>query len=96
MAATLEDHELLDPRLSGERLLFRLFHERGVTAFAPAFLRAACRCSRERVVAMLRSFSPDERADMVGADGRISVTCEFCSSCQSFEPDEFVDDNNTL
>ena len=27
---TVEDVELIDPELSGERLLFRLFHERGV------------------------------------------------------------------
>ena len=30
LAETIEDHELVDPTLSSERLLFRLFHERGV------------------------------------------------------------------
>ena len=30
LAATVEDHELLDPMLSPERLLYRLFHEEGV------------------------------------------------------------------
>ena len=30
LAATVEDHELIDPTLSPERLLFRLFHEEGV------------------------------------------------------------------
>ncbi len=30
LAATVEDHELLDPTLSPERLLYRLFHEEGV------------------------------------------------------------------
>ena len=33
---TVEDVELIDPELSGERLLFRLFHERGVRVFADA------------------------------------------------------------
>ena len=32
-------------RLSSERLLYRLFHERGVTVFEPEPLRDACRCS---------------------------------------------------
>ena len=34
-AATTEAHELIDPTLSGERLLFRLFNERGVRVFEP-------------------------------------------------------------
>ena len=33
----MEDHELLDPTLSPERLLYRLFHEEGVKV-TPAFL----------------------------------------------------------
>ena len=33
LVATVEDVELIDPALSGERLLYRLFHERGVRVF---------------------------------------------------------------
>ena len=33
LIATVEDVELIDPDLSGERLLYRLFHERGVRVF---------------------------------------------------------------
>ena len=36
ITATVEDHELVDPTLSGERLLYRLFHEPGVTVFEPS------------------------------------------------------------
>lgn len=89
LAATLEDHELVDPTLSSERLLYRLFHEHGVRVFEPQPLREACRCSRERIDAMLRSFTREERADMVGEDGRIGVTCEFCSTHRAFDPAEF-------
>jgi molecular chaperone Hsp33 len=86
LAATLEDHELVDPGLSGERLLYRLFHERGVAAFAPRGVEEFCRCSNERVENMLRSFSREERADMTGDDGRIGVTCEFCGTLRQFDP----------
>jgi molecular chaperone Hsp33 len=89
LAATVEDHELVDPTLSSERLLYRLFHERGVTVFEPQPVRHQCRCSRERVEAMLRSFSTQERRDMVGDNGRIGVTCEFCSTHRDFDPSEF-------
>ena len=89
LAATVEDHELVDPLLSGERLLYRLFHERGVTVFEAQPVRAQCRCSQERVEAMLRQFSPQERRDMVGDNGRIGVTCEFCSVHREFAADAF-------
>ncbi|PPD46666.1 MAG: Hsp33 family molecular chaperone [Methylocystis sp.] len=89
LAATLEDHELVDPSLSGERLLFRLFHERGVKVFSERALEEFCRCSTERIERLLESFTPQERADMVGDDGRIGVTCEFCATHRSFDPARF-------
>ena len=87
LIATVEDIELIDPDLSGERLLYRLFHERGVRVFASLPLRAQCSCSREAVSAMLKSFAPDDRAAMV-QDGKVVVTCEFCSSVYQFTPHE--------
>lgn len=89
LAATVEDHELVDPTLSSERLLYRLFHERGVKVFQGESVRDACRCSTERIEDMLRRFTPQERRDMVGDDGRIGVTCEFCSTHRSFDPAQF-------
>ncbi len=88
LAATVEDHELVDPTLSSERLLYRLFHERGVRVFSAQNVKASCRCSRQRIANMLRRFTPQERADMVGDDGKIVVTCEFCSIFREFEPAE--------
>ncbi|MGL3106110.1 Hsp33 family molecular chaperone [Bradyrhizobium sp. BR 1432] len=84
---TVEDVELIDPELSGERLLFRLFHERGVRVFNPQVLKAQCSCSRDAVASMLKSFSPDDRAAMV-KDDKVVVTCEFCSSVYQFTPHE--------
>ena len=89
LAGTVEDHELVDPILSSERLLYRLFHERGVAVFEPQNLRDACRCSQERIETMLRSFTPSERHDMIGADGKIGVTCEFCGTQRTFKPADF-------
>jgi molecular chaperone Hsp33 len=89
LAGTIEDHELVDPTLSSGRLLYRLFHERGVKVFAAQSVKAACRCSRTRIATMLRRFSLQERADMIGDNGKIGVTCEFCSTYRDFEPGEF-------
>jgi molecular chaperone Hsp33 len=87
LIATVQDIELIDPDLSGERLLYRLFHERGVRVFPPLRLRAQCSCSRDAVAAMLKSFTPNDRAEMV-KDGKVVVTCEFCSSVYQFTPHE--------
>src|ERR1700757_2485664 len=56
LIATVEDVELIDPVLSGERLLYRLFHERGVRVFKQVALQARCSCSRDAVSSMLQSF----------------------------------------
>jgi molecular chaperone Hsp33 len=87
LVGTVEDVELIDPALSGERLLYRLFHERGVRVFKPLPLQARCSCSRDAVAAMLKSFAPKDRAEMV-KDGKVVVTCEFCSSVYEFTPQE--------
>ena len=89
LAGTTEDHELVDPMLSSERLLYRLFHERGVKVFEGQPVRDACRCSQDKIEAMLRRFTPQERRDMIGDDGRIGVTCEFCSTKRAFDPTDF-------
>jgi molecular chaperone Hsp33 len=90
LVATIADVELIDPALSSERLLYRLFHEHGVRVFRSAAVEARCSCSRERVDSILRSFSPEDRAGMV-EDGRILVTCEFCNAKYEFSPDSVLD-----
>jgi molecular chaperone Hsp33 len=85
--ATLADDELLDPTVTPETLLYRLFHEDGVRLEGPKPLRAQCRCSAERIEAMLGSFSPAERADMVESDGNIHVKCEYCGRNYEIAPE---------
>ena len=91
LVSTVEDVELIDPALSSERLVYRLFHEPGVRVFRARPLRAECTCSRDNVEAMLKSFSQDDRDHMV-EDGKISVTCEFCSANYEFAPGEVADE----
>ncbi|MET0629729.1 MAG: Hsp33 family molecular chaperone [Xanthobacteraceae bacterium] len=90
LIATVEDVELIDPDVSTERLVYRLFHERGVRVFRSTELRAECSCSRPGVSNMLQSFSQDDRDHMV-ENGVITVTCEFCNSSYVFEPAEVAD-----
>jgi molecular chaperone Hsp33 len=89
LVETVDDIELVDPGLSSERLAYRLFHERGVRVFRAAPVEAHCSCSRDSVENMLRSFPQTDRDDMV-EDGKITVTCEFCSSTYVFGPNEIT------
>ncbi len=84
---TAEAHELLDPQLSAEQLLYRLYHEDGVTAYPATALERYCGCSREAIVTMLSRFPAEDRADMV-ENGSIGVTCEFCSTRYEVAPAE--------
>jgi molecular chaperone Hsp33 len=88
LVETVEDLELIDPAVSSERLLYRLFHERGVRVFEPQGVHEECRCSHTRVMAMMRRFSPEDRRDMIGDNGRIGITCEFCSRFYDLDPAE--------
>ena len=90
LAETVEDHELLDPLLPPDRLLYRLFHEEQVRAFRAIPLESYCSCSRERVEELLRRFSAEDLAEMV-VDGEMWVTCEFCNSRYQFDPASFAD-----
>ena len=84
---TIGEDELVDPELSSNGLLFRLFHEDGVRVFGPKALHAFCRCSQERIETVLKSFDTAEREGMVEDDGKIHVTCEYCSRVYAVEPE---------
>jgi molecular chaperone Hsp33 len=86
---TVEDHELTDPAIAAERLLYRLFHERGVRVFQPISLEENCSCSRERIVEVLSELKPEEIAE-AAVSGSIEVRCEFCGTHYRFDPGEFI------
>jgi molecular chaperone Hsp33 len=85
LVTTITDVELIDPAVSSEQLLYRLFHERGVRVFNSLPVAAQCSCSHDKITAMLRRFSADDRAHMV-ENGAISVTCEFCNTTYVVDP----------
>lgn len=82
---TVEDHELTDPSIVAERLLYRLFHERGVRVFEPLSLQERCSCSRERIAQVLAQMDAEEIGEAT-IDGVIEVRCEFCGTHYDFDP----------
>jgi molecular chaperone Hsp33 len=84
LGATVEAHELLDPLLTPEHLLYRLFNEEGVRVYPPRPVQSYCRCSAERLSSVLKTFKAAELADMKETDGAVAVTCEFCNATYRF------------
>ena len=83
-----KDEEMLDPALPSAQLLHRLYHGEGLQWLEPRPLRAACRCSAERVAGTLRSFPRAEIAALKDDTGSVVVVCEFCKADYRFGPSE--------
>ena len=81
--ATLTDAELIDPEISTDTLLYRLFNEFGVRVIETPEVNSKCRCSRERLLNTLRSFETASLEDMA-ENGVISANCEFCATDYKF------------
>lgn len=84
LAETVTEPELL--RLEARQLLHRLFHEEPVRVFSPQPWRFECRCSRERVAAMLRGLGRGELEDILQQEGLVAVDCEYCNAGYRFDP----------
>ncbi|MCG5476901.1 MAG: Hsp33 family molecular chaperone [Sinorhizobium fredii] len=87
MVETIDIDELTDPTVGTERLLYRLFHERGVRVYQPQAVYDRCSCSRDKIREVLEGLS-DEDIEHSIEDGQIKVTCEFCSTNYRFEASE--------
>lgn len=80
LAGSTRHDELVDPTLSLEALVWRLFHdEREVRVDKGAHLSRGCRCSIQHYQDVLSRFPEEERAAMRDEDGKIVVDCAFCS-----------------
>ena len=81
---TLSDEEVLDPELSSDQLLYRLFHELGVHRSKPDHIGAQCSCSRDRLLSTLKTFDKSARSEML-QDGKVTANCEFCTTDYIFD-----------
>lgn len=80
---TLKPEELRT--LNDREILQRLFAQDDVRLFesTPVFFR--CRCSKERVVGMLRALGADEVRSVLAERGNVEVRCDFCNRAYQFD-----------
>ena len=86
LAGSTKHDELVDPSLSLEAIVWRLFHEeREVRVEKGARLSRGCRCSIEHYEKVLARFPEEDRAEMRDDSGKIVVDCAFCSRLFAIE-----------
>jgi molecular chaperone Hsp33 len=85
LMASATEAEMLDPKLPGNTLLHRLFHQERPRQFERRPFVARCRCSRARIDRVLRSIKREELGDLRDPSGRVVVKCEFCSTEYTYD-----------
>lgn len=80
LAGSTRHEELVEPDLSLEALIWRLFHEeQEVRVETGPALSRGCRCSVSRFEEVLARFPESDRQEMRNEVGVIMVDCAFCS-----------------
>ncbi|MEO0690430.1 MAG: Hsp33 family molecular chaperone HslO [Pseudomonadota bacterium] len=80
LAGTISHDELLDPELSLDAIVWRLFHEEEEVRVQPGgVLSRGCRCSAEYYEGVIARFPASDQAAMRNDEGVIEVDCAFCS-----------------
>lgn len=90
LVGTLTDEELSDPHLAPSALLYRLFNEGGVWVYDTMPVVDRCRCSREKIAAVLARIPAEEVRSLADEAGQIATNCQFCNREERFEVGELV------
>lgn len=88
LMASCKEEEILSPNLHSADVLYRLFHEEGVRIYPQQPIVHACRCSRAKIEEVILTLPKTEVDSILKEQGKIEVSCEFCSREYSFSPDD--------
>lgn len=81
LGATIEPAELTDRHITLETLIWRLFNEEEeVRVLTELPLSRGCRCTPDHIAQVIGRFPAEERREMAGDDGVITVDCAFCAT----------------
>ena len=80
LTGSIKHEELVDPDLSLESIVWRLFHEEDEVRILEGIpVTRGCRCSADHYRGVLSRFGDEELAEMRNSDGVIEVECKFCA-----------------
>lgn len=71
-----------------DTLLRHLFALAGLRVHDTREVELACRCSRERIGALILSLGREEISELVAEQGQVEATCEFCGQVHRYAGDD--------
>ena len=80
--------ELLDPDLTSEEIIFRLFNSMAPHVAPARAVTDQCRCDVQKIESMLMQLSVDDVNDLADPDGALHITCEFCKTVRVFNKND--------
>lgn len=86
---SLTQDEVFNAELTSEQLLHRLFHANNLSISKCKNYSFGCRCSREKLLQTLSTFSEDDINAML-ENNKVTATCHFCSEKYVFDKGELI------
>jgi len=86
MLETIQQAEMIGPKVSPAELLFRLFHEDAPRVYDPQPVRFGCTCSEDRVRQSLSIYSVKDIGTMTTDAGTLTADCQFCGAHYVLDP----------
>ena len=86
LLSTVEEMELIGPRVQPTDLLVRLFHEEQPRVFDPQPVAFGCNCSEDRVRNSLSMYSAKDIRHMTTEEGTVTADCQFCGEHYILDP----------
>jgi len=83
---TVEELELIGPKVQPTDLLVRLFHEESPRVFDAQPITFGCTCSADRVRQSLSIYSAKDIGHMTTDEGTVTADCQFCGAHYIFDP----------
>ena len=86
LLASVQQEEMIGPKVSPTELLFRLFHEDAPRVYDPQPVRFGCTCSEDKVRQSMSIYSVKDIATMTTDAGTLTADCQFCGAHYVLDP----------
>ncbi|WP_422075638.1 Hsp33 family molecular chaperone HslO [Tranquillimonas rosea] len=83
---TVEEVELIGPKVQPTDLLVRLFHEETPRVFDAQPVSFGCTCSEDKVRQSMSIYSAKDIAHMTTDEGLVTADCQFCGAHYELDP----------
>ncbi len=87
MLESVQQAEMIGPKVSPTELLFRLFHEDTPRVYDPQPVRFGCTCSEDKVRQSMSIYSAKDISSMTTEAGTLTADCQFCGAHYVLDPE---------